>query len=492
MRKYVSEVVTTEMICKFKLGENYLIGSEMGSGKNYWVRNILLPYALDNNMKTLILTHRTINNNQQLNYLLDYSNECIRQFKGGMFELTTYQHLEQKIKCNDFEYLNQFNYIVCDEAHYFTKDSTINNNTHISFSWLNSNDKVIKIFMTATYESLFYLPFKRSLITIKEANYTNNNINALWRYEKDETILSIIEDTANKAEKVLIFHNSIENGEIFKNTLSCNTALLHSGNKIASEDYSNIINDNKFNCQVLNTTSLMSEGTEIKDKNVKTIVINGIIDLEHFVQSPARIRETRIDIYYKKVTKRQLLCKIRALEKQLFYYDEFITLGEIDFVKEYGLDVIDKRMKALYLDTVIDSISGQEYTQLKTHVTNLANLNYQYDCYTEILENGFERMLERFFPNVIFYDLEELVRQELIKADIIDRYLDKKLYKQQQKALVNVICNKYKLKAKNGSNSIGIKSINNYFKDNDIEYKIESKRIKENNKLHTVWILKAI
>lgn len=492
MKKYISEEITAQIINGFKNGQNYLIGSEMSSGKSSWVRNVLLPYALDKNKKTLILTHRTINNKQQDRYLLDYKKDCIRNFMGGMFELNTYQQFERKIKRNDFEYLNQFQYIVCDEAHYFTKDSSINNNTHISFSWLNNNENAIKIFMTATYDSLFYLPFRNELITIKEANYENNNINGLWRYEKDETILSLIDDKVNNNSKVLIFHNNIENGELFKNSLSCKTALLHSGNKETSEEYLSIIHNNKFNCQVLNTTSLMSEGTEIKDKSVETIVINSIVDLEHFVQSPSRIRENRIEVYYKRVTQRQLLCKIRALEKQLFYYDEFVTLGEIEFVKEYGLEVIDKRMKAFYLDTVIDPVSKQSYTRLATHLTNLANLRYQYDCYNEILEKGFEKMLKKYFPNVVFYDLEELVRQNFIKADIIERYIDKKLYKQDQKTLINIICNKYKLKAKNGTTSIGLKVINGYFEDNNIEYKIESKRVKENNKLHTVWILKAV
>ena len=69
LRKYVSDVLGIETVKEFIKGNNYLIGSEMGSGKNYWVRNILLPYAYDNNMKVLILTSRVAIKEQQYNYL---------------------------------------------------------------------------------------------------------------------------------------------------------------------------------------------------------------------------------------------------------------------------------------------------------------------------------------------------------------------------------------------------------------------------------------
>ncbi|WP_291650949.1 DEAD/DEAH box helicase family protein [Clostridium sp.] len=493
LKKYVSDVISVDIVKTLEKGKNYLIGSEMGSGKNYWCRNILLPYTLDNNKKTLILSHRKINRDQQNRYLEEYKWECIRRFQGGMFELITYQQLENRIKRKDYEWLNQFEYIVADEAHYFTKDSSINSKTILSFDWLNNNENAVKILMTGTYESLFYLPFDSKIEVLKEADYYNNNVESLLRYEERETALSVVEERVKKKEKVLIFHNNKEKLAEFDSMLTCPSQMLHSDNKADSEEYDLIVNNQKFYCSVLNTTSLMTEGAEIFDDKVKTIIIDGISELDKFVQAPARVRDGKVNVFYKRVTPRQIMYKVKSLEKQLFYYDEFERLGEIEFVKEYGIDVIGKSMKAFYLDTVIDSLSGQEYTKLDIHTTNLANMQYQLDCYNEMLEYGFEAMLKKYYPNIAYVDYEELKRQEYIKADIIDNYIGKKIFKEDQQILINVIAEKFGLRAKNGTKKLGLKTINGYFEDNKIPYVLDSN--KESSGLmrnKQYWLLKKI
>lgn len=146
---YVSDTITTDVIEKLEKGNNYLIGSEMSSGKNYWVRNVLLPYALDKRKRTLVLSHRRENFDQQKNYLEEYHQECLRQFLGGMFELKTYQAFQKMIKRND-PMINSYDYIVCDEAHYFVSDSSFNSKTEIAFNFLDDNKSAVKFFMSAT------------------------------------------------------------------------------------------------------------------------------------------------------------------------------------------------------------------------------------------------------------------------------------------------------------------------------------------------------
>lgn len=88
--------------------------------------------------------------------------------------------------------------------------------------------------------------------------------------------------------------------------------------------------------------------------------------------------------------------------------------------------------------------------------------------------------------------MEQLKREEYIKLDIIDSYKDKKIFKDEQEIFINVISNKFGLTRKDGSKKLGLKTINSFFEDNNINYKIDSKRIKRDGKLHTVWILEEV
>lgn len=498
-RIFVSDIISKEQIKEFKKGENFLIGSEMGSGKNYWVRNVLLPYAYENNMRVLILSSRTAIKEQQYNYLEEYKEYCIKSFKASTFEILSYQKFENLLRSKketDYYFLKQFDYIVCDEAHYFTKDTSMNNKTVLSFNWINNNDDIIKIFMTATYESLDYLPFKEPLQILKEADYYENNVDGFYRYEKQDTIIPVIQRELNDDKKVLIVNNKKDDLPIWQDKLFGEVENLLSSNKNVSNEFENIVKEQKFNCDVLNTTSLICEGTEIFDSKVQTVIINGISDLEKFVQSPARIRSNKVNVYYKRITPRAIESKLRSLENQLFYYDEFVRLGEIDFVKEYGINIIDKSMKALYLDTVINPFTGEDMITLRTHTTNLARLNYEFDLYQDIKVYGFEnRVLKKYFPNVLWYDVEQLKREEFIKLDIIDNYVDKKIFKAEQETFINVIATKFGLRASNGSRKLGLKTINSFFEDNNIEYRInrdkENSRKSENYKKN-YWILEKV
>lgn len=490
-RTYVSDVITPDIVGKLEKGKNYIIGSEMNSGKNVWMRNILLPYADENNERTLILSHRTQTLKQQAIYLEEYKWEQLKKFRGGMFDIKSYQAFQKMIKRND-PIIHSYDYIVCDEAHYFVSDSSFNTRTELAFDFLNENTEAIKIFMTATSEGLGYLPWKNKLEVLHVANYYNNQVKDMYRYEQNETVLAVIDNEVEKGNKVIAFHNS-------KDTICDfdigNSKVLYSGNRENSLEFKQIAETRQFECDVLNTTKLMTEATEIKDESVETVVIHGISDIDTFVQATGRVRNQKVNVYYKRISKRSIQTKLRYLEKQLSYFDEFERLGQIEFIKEYGLDVIDKSMKAFYLTTVIDPVSNQEYPRLKIHQTGLGYLMYQAEMYEFMDEHGFEAFFDKYFPNIHFYDLEQLKKEELIQLDIVENYVDKKIFKEQQQELIDLICKKYGLRGKNGSTKVGMNTINSFFEENNICFRIESIQDKDRNSEtfnKRYWILKEV
>ncbi|MFQ3546593.1 hypothetical protein Q7A53_21125 [Halobacillus rhizosphaerae] len=257
---------------------------------------------------------------------------------------------------------------------------------------------------------------------LKEANYYNNSVKEIYRYEQDETVSAIVHEEVNKGNKVLAFHNSIETTS---NISIGDSKVLHAGNREGSSEFKQIAAEQKFDCDVLNTTKLLSEATEIKDDSVDTIVIHGISDIDTFVQSTGRVRDKKVNVYYKRISKKSITAKLRYIYKQLFYYEEFMRLGEAEFIKEYGIDVIDKSMKAFYLTTVLDPSSHNEYTRLKVHKTGLAFLQYHEDMYTFMSDHGFEAFFDEYFPGIHFIDIEQLKKERFIQIDIIDNYIDK-------------------------------------------------------------------
>lgn len=485
-KEYVSDVITSEVIDMLTRGGNYLIGSEMASGKNYWVRNVLLPYALENDRKTLILSHRTSNKLQQEEYLKEYRWECIRQFNGGMFDTMTYQSLQNQIKKNNPR-LREYDYIICDEAHYFISDASFNPKTELVFDFLDRNENAVKLFMSGTYQCLDYLPFTRPLEVLKEANYYNNNVESLNKYDKQETIGAIILNELEKDKKVLAFHGS--KSDMLDYSYG-NSVMIHSGNKETCKDFIQIIEECRFDSDVLNTTKLLTEGVELKESNVEAIIINNVMDLNAFIQAPARVRDNNVKVFYR-VSRRSLMTSLRNVEKQLEYYDEYMQLGSVEFVEEYGHDVIHKRMKAFYLGTVISDITGEKNIELFVSKTGLACLQWQRDCYRNILQFGFENVIQKFFPSVPMYDLEMLKQEEYIHLDVIDNFINKKIFKDEQAELVNVISNKFGITQRNGSKKFGMKTINAFFEENNIDYRIESdKETKGEMRNKQYWTLK--
>lgn len=168
-------------------------------------------------------------------------------------------------------------------------------------------------------------------------------------------------------------------------------------------------------------------------------------------------------------------------------------MGEIEFIKEYGIEVINKRMKAFYLSTIIDEVSKSEYAHLKVSKTGLACLQYQKDCYESILHYGFEAVLKKYFPNVPMYDLEMLKQEEYIRLEVIDNFVDKKIFKEERTELVNIISNRFGITQSNGSKKLAMKTINSFFEENNIAYRIvsdteDSRKSKNYKKKY--WMLK--
>lgn len=137
---------------------------------------------------------------------------------------------------------------------------------------------------------------------------------------------------------------------------------------------------------------------------------------------------------------------------------------------------------------MIDPLSGQEYVRLKLHKCNVANIQYQYDMYEDILEKGFDRVLQEYFPQVPIYDYDLLRAHNIIESKILKDFIGKRLFKEQQQQLKNLLVREYNFKKS------GLASINKEFEAKNIAYELKSKKDNVRNSEtygQRYWILEA-
>jgi len=139
----VSDVVTIDKIESWIPGDLITIKSGTGGGKSYLIKNILYPIAKRDGKKILMLTHRS-------NCATQFKEELARDDKLDVIKIMTYQKLEYMYMKSNEKDLDEYNYIVCDEFHYFMGDASFSKTTDISLDLILSQIFATRIFMSAT------------------------------------------------------------------------------------------------------------------------------------------------------------------------------------------------------------------------------------------------------------------------------------------------------------------------------------------------------
>ncbi|MDE5770655.1 MAG: hypothetical protein K2I06_03340 [Ruminococcus sp.] len=215
------------------------------------------------------------------------------------------------------DFCSQARYLVFDEAHYILDDANFNKG--ISFFTQTCLGKsfpnATKIFMSGTMEEIYeYIQTinrfpKEPTEIIKENElldkkgddffsnnisgiiYNNQNINSVlslptdysyiqpYKYKTIDDICSQIAQTSIN-EKWMIFVKSINEGVMLKLVLQgiCNNSVyfLNAENKNDDENaeiYNQLICESRFDCRVLIATTVIYNGINVKDDNVKHIVV---------------------------------------------------------------------------------------------------------------------------------------------------------------------------------------------------------------------------
>ena len=290
-----------------------LIDAGVGTGKTTFVYQDLLPRALEAGKNLLLISNRVALSLQQKQYLMDILEDPRRELlttKGiqaeedfGQVKVITYHRLQHLLNDPDNErWLQNLLYVVADEAHFFSADSFFNTYcSHILSQLTTKFRHAIRIYMTATpWDTMCFLAEAEQNALNKDVRRNAELIGLIpssppfpYQYPDPPKFLhyvfardysayklnffdsfTLMADKINlmEKEKFLVFIDNKPKADKFMALLEGKAAYLDSTQK-GSDLWNRILQDEKFSEQVLVCTSVLDCGVNLKDPDLKHIVI---------------------------------------------------------------------------------------------------------------------------------------------------------------------------------------------------------------------------
>ncbi len=285
----VTECIQNDYL-DWQKGDIITISAGTGKGKSHFVKNTLYDHAKSKGKRILFFLHRT-------NTLEQFEAEIADEGKSDVIDLITYQSFEKAIIHHKQLDLWMYEFIICDEYHYFGNDSSFNKFTDVSLNEIiEGTDERVVVLMSATNEFIKEFLHNRKSITPKEyvlpANY--EYVKSLEFYDDDQLIIDGLKERVAKGEKALIFIESANDCyELYKQFEEHSMFICgksHSKYKYVDEEKrEKLLTNQKFDDLFLFTTQTLDAGVNIIDDDLHFIIVD-IADPDVLVQCVGRKR----------------------------------------------------------------------------------------------------------------------------------------------------------------------------------------------------------
>ena len=480
--KFIADLVGDQY--KHWANEIILFDADTGTGKTYFILNILAPYIAKANKKMLYLCNRRT--------LREEIQSEVNAMSHDHVDVFSYQIFQKKVKAkHEFE---AYDYIIIDEAHYFTSDS-FNLYTDVSYYNLMRQSNSVRILMSATAKPLFNYLRQNNLVRddcyyciAKDYSYVNNVV--LYNAAALTTWIDDIR-TSRPDEKILVFCNSakriLEMHNVYGDDADyfCSTGFGKNKNleKICTQDVIKYHMDGRatFDKPILFTTKVLDNGINLKDTAIKHIFTE-IFDVDSMIQSLGRKRpfnhEDLCTFYIKNYKKQAVNYFLKINSKQLDPANLFINNTDA-FHLEYGNGKKRRELSSLkcfYID--IEDMSNAN-DNCVTAFLRLNNLMYEK---SRIEQNVIYQILVHGYAKAVTFWLgDELANKVIVsksspnKKARLRKYLSSNrlrcLYKPEQEALKNEF-----RKAGLSNRSMGIRKLNGILEHEQLPYIINNTR----------------
>lgn len=381
--KYISELITEKEIDEWKANgyKNIFLDAGTGTGKSYFCKTTLYDYAKKRNEKILLLLPRR-------DTVQQFRNELDTEKKTDVITVETYQSKEIRQLNKWKTHIEEFQYLVIDEAQYFLSDSRFNDFTDLSFEMILRAD-CQKIFLSGTAENILSYIQQEKEIPLKVYRVNKvQNINSLYFFRKEETVDELIERAIYDKSKVVVFEDDIQKAyDLYRKysanaVFNCSQSNKRYAKKRCTEDMDKILETGKLEKLILISTTAFDCGVNITDPDVKNIIIDNVFDTDTIRQCVGRvrtIRENDLALYITHFNNRSLNARRTNYIKYIRMAEFFLTHTLAQYMQAFPRINDRKNVVFEYLD---------EQNQIKKAVNGLKY--YKYKC--DIAE--IERMLE--------------------------------------------------------------------------------------------------
>lgn len=468
MKQRVTDLIKYDDIRNWKENDIISIKAGTGVGKSYFIKNQLYAFAKLNNKKILFLVHRTNCKNQ-------FVDEIVKDRKIDIIDIRTYQAIENVIMNKGIFDLSQYQYIVCDEFHYFISDASFNITTDISLNKILQQQKAIKIFMSATgdYVKNYIKNIKKLDIINYELPITYDFIKKLTFFNSDETLENFIEECIKKNGKGIFFIQSAEKAynlysKYKSNCLfNCSKSNTNYYKYIDEKKISDMLKNEKFNENILITTTCLDAGVNIIDIDLKHVVCD-VEDIGTLIQCIGRKRiqdeKDKIYLYVKSISNQQLGGKETQLKNKI---------KKADFLREHTVkEYIEEFPRSFDYNNIVYDETIDDENNCTKKINELMYFKCNCDiCDIEIIKTYGKYGYNKFLANKFEIENYRLIEEEK-NNDKLEKFLESMIGKvmlqvKDRKELIE----KIDLKS-NGKLLKRLTNLNGALEERNISYRI--------------------
>ena len=493
VEKSVSDMIPDDEILTWKDDDCITISAGTGKGKSYFAKNKLYEIAKTNNRKILFLVHRN-------NCLTQFENEVKQENKQDIIDIKTYQLIEHR-EVNDCNInLSEYDYIVCDEFHYFL-DDIWNDCKDMSLEKILKCQSV-KIFMSATGDNM--LDYLNNYRNIKTKDYdcgiSYDFIESLNFYFKDIQLETIIKNIVKDNIKGILFSNdlgkALELYNIYReySIFNCSKSNTKYYKYVNEKKINEMLDREKFSENLLITSSAMDSGVTIKDEQVKVIIAD-IRDTNCLIQCIGRKRQLNQDdkivLYINSISNQKLGGLRTATHNRIESGRYLLENGVNAYIQKYGRSRDNKLKEIVYNDLDDDGNPTVKLNDLvyRKNISYLKEIDYILSLTDENGEKDKYAYCKYISKKLNKQEYKYTEYQEEAKniKEYLDNLTNEELDKESQRDLVNMVG----LKDRKGRllKSIGI--IDAYLAEN-YNKEIKSIRKTKDKRKHAFWIIENI
>lgn len=305
--QYVTNVLTKSKVSEWRTG-GYFIQAQTGSGKSTLIKDVIAKVASSRGARLLLVVPRVALSMQyKLEFAKEYCSQALEELqdkgikkrnKWGPVDIFAMQELVNcKTRAEILEYCSDYDFLIIDEVHAFTGDASFNPFTEeiLEFLVCQVGKQCKRVYLTATpeiiIEEIVALEAKVSSGSGQEVKEYGFFKEEVWLtffrfkldysylrphfFEKEATLLNRLINLSLD-EKVLIFVQAKSQGMRLQNELGSEKAIyMDAENKLTTEEesFSMILKENSYDKQFLIVTRFMDVGVNLKDYNIKHVVI---------------------------------------------------------------------------------------------------------------------------------------------------------------------------------------------------------------------------